>query len=78
MADPEYPMSCYTDNLINYLCGAESYCTGHKMYRYSIVFQHFVEPESSLLLSEELSNSTYPEKDPFSLHHPIPALQDPS
>jgi hypothetical protein len=40
--------------------------------------QHFMEPEGSLQLSQELSTCPYPEPDQFSLHHPILPLQDPS
>jgi hypothetical protein len=44
----------------------------------SIVSQHFMESESSIPNSQELSACSYPEPDQSSLHHPNPLLQDPS
>jgi hypothetical protein len=37
-----------------------------------------MEPEGSILNSQELSTCPYPEPDQSSPHHPIPPLQDPS
>jgi hypothetical protein len=54
-------------------CGAEHYSRGH-----SIVSQRFMEHESSLPHSQELSTCPYPEPDQSSPHHPIPPLQDAS
>jgi hypothetical protein len=42
------------------------------------VSQHFMEPESSLRHSHELSICSYPEPDQSSPHHPLPPLQDPA
>jgi hypothetical protein len=48
------------------------------MLGHSIVSQHFIEPESSIPNSQELSTSSYPEPDQSSPHPSIRPLQDPS
>jgi hypothetical protein len=48
------------------------------MLGHSIVSHHFMEPESSILNSQELSTCSYPEPDQSSPHHSIPPVQDPS
>jgi hypothetical protein len=45
---------------------------------HSVVFQHFMEPESSLPRSQELSTCTYPRPDQSSPQHPILSLNGPS
>jgi hypothetical protein len=40
----------------NYLCTAEHHSRGQKLCSYSIVSQHFIEPEGSLPRLQELSN----------------------
>jgi hypothetical protein len=57
---------------------AEHYARGLQMLGHSIVSQHFVEPESTLPYSQELSTCPYLEPDQSSPHHPIPPLQDSS
>jgi hypothetical protein len=42
------------------------------MLCHSIVSEHFIEPESSIPNSQELSTCSYPEPDQSSPHHPIP------
>jgi hypothetical protein len=42
------------------------------MLGHSIVSQHFMEPEGSIPISQELSTCSYPEPDQSSLHHSIP------
>jgi hypothetical protein len=48
------------------------------MLGHSIVTNDFMEPQGSIPNPQELSNSSYPEPDKSSPHHPIPPLQDPS
>jgi hypothetical protein len=47
---------------------------GHKLCSHSVVSQHFMEPEVSLPLSQELSTCTYPEPDQPSPQHSILSL----
>jgi hypothetical protein len=48
------------------------------MLGYSIVSQHFMEPEGSISNSQELYTCSYPEPDQSSPHYPILPLQDKS
>jgi hypothetical protein len=41
-------------------------------------FPAFMEPESSLPYSKELTTCPYPEPAAFSLQNPLPFLEDPS
>jgi hypothetical protein len=59
-------------------CGAEHHSRGHKLCSHSVVSQHFMEPESSLPRSQELSTSTYPQPDQSSPQHSILSLKGPS
>jgi hypothetical protein len=52
-----------TDRPTNQLYGAENYLRDHQLHSHSIVSQHFMEPEGSLLHSQELSICLYPEPD---------------
>jgi hypothetical protein len=47
----------------NYLYGTEHYSRGHQLSSHLIVSQHFMEPQSSLPHSQELSICPYPEPD---------------
>jgi hypothetical protein len=64
--------------ITNQLCGAEYHSRGYKLCSYSVVSQHFMEPEGSLPRSQELSTCTYPEPDQLSPHHPVLSLKGPS
>jgi hypothetical protein len=52
--------------------------TNYQLYSHLIGSQHFIEPEGSLPLSQELSTSPYPEPSQSSPHHPNLSLHDPS
>jgi hypothetical protein len=60
-----YSQPCY-----NYLHVAESFLRSHQSLSYSRISQHFTEPKSSLLSSQELSTGPYPkpnESSPYLL-----------
>jgi hypothetical protein len=59
-------------------CRAEHHSRGRKLCSHSVDSQHFMETESSLPSSQELSTSTYPEPDHFSPQHSILSLKGPS
>jgi hypothetical protein len=50
--------------------GVQHYSRGHQLCSQSIASQQIMEPEVSLLHSEELSTCTYPEPDQTSPYHP--------
>jgi hypothetical protein len=55
--------------ITNQICGAEYHSRGQKLCSHSVVSQHFMEPEGSLLHSQELFTYTYPEPEKSSLFY---------
>jgi hypothetical protein len=51
--------------------GAEPFLRSCQLCSYSRTSQHFMEPEGSLLCSQEPSTGPYPEPDQSNLYHPI-------
>jgi hypothetical protein len=51
--------------------GAEPFLRSRQLCSYSRTSQHFIEPESSLLWSQEPPTSPYPESDQFNPYHNI-------
>jgi hypothetical protein len=51
--------------------GAEPFLRSRQLCSYSRTSQHFMEPEYSLLCSQEPSTGPYPEPDQFNPYHPI-------
>jgi hypothetical protein len=73
--DTRYNYNLY---LTNKLCGAEYHSRCHKLCSHSVVSQHFMEPEGSLLSLQELSTCTYPEPNQSRPQHSILSLKGPS
>jgi hypothetical protein len=62
--------------ITNYLCGAEQYSRGHQMLGHSIVSQHFMEPEGSILVPI-LSQTNLVHITPFHLSKIHPNIHSP-
>jgi hypothetical protein len=54
--------------------GAEPFLRSCQLCSYSRTSQHFMEPEGSLLYSQETSTGPYPEPDQSNPYHPILSL----
>jgi hypothetical protein len=53
---------------------AEPFLRSRQLRSYSRISKYFMEPEGSLLCSQEPSTSPYPEPDQASPYHTIPSL----
>jgi hypothetical protein len=60
-----------TDLQTNYLCGAEVLVQGLRSFSYSRNSQYFMEPQDTLMCSQELSTGHYPEPDEWSPYQSI-------
>jgi hypothetical protein len=58
--------------------GAEPFLRSHQLLSYSRISQHFMEPEGSLLCSQEPSTGPCPKPEKSSPYYPILSLEDPS